>query len=214
MRATSAISTTKPSSSAVSASPRARGRGARDSLVEAAQRLLPEQAPSAITGRDLAAEACVNYGLVHHYFGGKDAVLEAGLAALRDDFVRTYGDGTLVGLLTGECHPYLRALVRSQVDYPNAVVPGSDFPIGAAMVNMLAPRVAERRGTDLASASAEAKARVIAMISIQLCHGVFSAALLDATGVGHRERGSVEHELSALYDGLALLGETNQTTTI
>ena len=176
-------------------------------MVGAATRLLPERTPSTITGRDLAAEASVNYGLVHHYFGGKDAVLEAGLAALRDDFVREYGDGTLLGLLTGECHPYLRALVRSQIDYPNVVIPNGGYPIGAALVNALAPRVAERHGTDLASASAEAKARVIAMVSIQLCYGVFSAALLDSTGVGHRERSSVENELSALYDSLALLDE-------
>ncbi len=187
-------------------SPGSRRRGsARTALIDAAARLLPERAPSAITGRDLADEANVNYGLVHHHFGGKDAALQFGLAALRDDFVRIYGDGASLGLLTGECHPYLRALVRSQVDYPDTVSPSSDFPIGAALVAAVAPRVAERDGTDLGSASVEAKARVIAMISIQLCYGVFGAALLDGTGVAHRERANVEHELGVLYDTLALL---------
>ncbi len=213
MGAVSAISANQPSSALAPHSPRRRSQGAREALVEAAQRLLPDRAPSAITGRDLASEAHVNYGLVHHYFGGKDAVLEAGLAALRDDFVREYGDGTLIGLLTGDCHPYLRAMVRSQVDYPDTVLPGSDFPIGAAMVSMLAPRVAKLHGGDLASASAEAKARVIAMTSIQLCYGVFGAALLDSTGVGHRERSNVERELSALYDSLALAGESAGSET-
>ncbi len=183
-----------------------RRRGsARLALIEAAARLLPQRAPGAITGRELADEARVNYGLVHHHFGGKDEALAAGLGALRDDFVRMHGDGASLPLLTGECHPYLRALVRSQVDYPDRVAPSSDFPIGTMLVNAVAPRVAERSGTDLASASAEAKARVIAMISIQLCYGVFSAALLDGTGVGHRERAQVELELASLYDALALV---------
>ena len=189
---------------ATPAASRRRG-SARTALIAAAMRLLAERAPSGITGRELADEANVNYGLVHHHFGGKDGVLQAGLLALRDDFVRIYGDGASLGLLTGDCHPYLRALVRSQVDYPATVAPSSDFPIGAALLNAVAPRVAERRGTDLASASVEAKARVIAMISIQLCYGVFGAALLDGAGVGHRERANVEHELGTLYDALALL---------
>ncbi len=168
-------------------------------------RLLAERAPSGITGRELAEEADVNYGLIHHHFGGKDGVLQAGLSALRDDFVRINGDRASSGLLTGECHPYLQALVRSQVDYPDTVVPSSDFPIGTALVNAVAPRLVERSGNDLAAVSVEAKARVIAMVSIQLCYGVFGPALLDGVGVGHRERGKVEEELSALYDALAVL---------
>lgn len=123
---------------ATPATSRRRG-SARTALIAAAMRLLAERAPSAITGRELADEANVNYGLVHHHFGGKDGVLQAGLCELRDDFVRIYGDGASLGLLTGECHPYLQALVRSQVDYPDTVAPSSDFPIGAALVNAVAP---------------------------------------------------------------------------
>lgn len=42
------------------------------------------------------------------------------------------------------------------------------------------------------------------LASIQICYGVFSAALLDATGVSHRERPTLETALAALYDSLAL----------
>lgn len=172
---------------------------ARDALIEAAKRLLPDRAPSTITGRDLAAEADVNYGLVHHYFGGKDAALRAGLGALRDDFVTTHGDVTSMPLLTAS-DPYLKALVRWHLHDSDAVEVDGDFPLGAALVRAVASRM-DSGGED---ASAEAKARAIAMTSLQLCFAVFGPVLLEATGVRRRERRSVEDALASLYDSIAL----------
>jgi AcrR family transcriptional regulator len=170
-------------------------------LVEAATRLLPEQAPSTISGRDLAAEAGVNYGLIHHYFGGKEAALRAGLVALRNDFIAMHDDVASIQLLTENPHPYLKALVRSHIDYPDTVTSVGEFPLGEALVDVVSQRLAS--ANELADDS-EAKARVIAMVSIQLCYSVFGAALLDATRVGHRERPAVEAALATIYDNLAL----------
>ena len=50
-----------------------------EALVAAAARLLGDDPPERISGRRLAAEAGVNYGLIHHYFGGKEAVLREGV---------------------------------------------------------------------------------------------------------------------------------------
>ena len=177
---------------------------ARAALVGAAMRLLPERAPSTITGRDLASEAGVNYGLVHHYFGSKDVVLEQGMRTLRDDFVQVHGDVTLLRLMTDGGHPYLRALVRSQVDYPDSVAIGPDFPIPTALVEAVTERLAGSADTNRSAASSEAKARVIAMISIQICYSVFGEALLAGTGVEPGERPEVERSLGGLYDALAL----------
>ena len=60
--------------------------GVHKVLLEAAKRLLAQRPPSAIAGREIAAEAGVNYGFVHHYFGGKGELLRASLLALREDF--------------------------------------------------------------------------------------------------------------------------------
>ena len=177
-------------------------------LVEAAIRLLPEQAPSAISGRDLAAEAGVNYGLIHHYFGSKEAVLRAGLVALRDDFIDIHDDAASIHLLTENPHPYLKALVRSHIDYPDIVTTMGEFPLGEALVEVVSQRLAT---SDDPANDSEAKARVIAMVSIQLCYSVFGAALLDATGVGHRERPSVEAALATIYDDLALYQRADVT---
>ena len=185
-----------------------RAERARTALVGAATRLLPEQAPSTISGRDLAAEAGVNYGLIHHHFGGKDAVLSAGLVALRDDFINTHDDVASIHLLTENAHPYLRALARSHIDYPDTVASLGEFPLGKALVEVVAQRMAS---DDELADDSEAKARVIAMVSIQLCYSVFGAALLDATAVGHRERPAVEAALAAIYDNLALYPSTATT---
>lgn len=187
-------------SSATTATTR-RAERARAALVDAATRLLPEQAPSTISGRDLAAEAGVNYGLIHHYFGSKDAVLSAGLVALREDFIGTHDDVASMRLLTENPHPYLQALARSHIDYPDTVSSMGEFPLGQALVDVVAQRLAT---ADEHADESEAKARVIAMVSIQLCYSVFGAALLDATAVGHRERPAVESALATIYDNLAL----------
>ncbi len=171
----------------------------REALIEAAKRLLPDRAPSAIAGRDLAAEADVNYGLIHHYFGGKDAALTAGLRALRDDFVNAHGDVTSMPLLTAS-DPYLKALVRWHLHDAETAEVAGEFPIAAALVAAVTSRMDS--GGD--EARAEATARAIAMTSLQLCFAVFGSVLLEATGVSLQERQPVEAALASLYDSIAL----------
>ncbi|MEC9000136.1 MAG: TetR/AcrR family transcriptional regulator [Actinomycetota bacterium] len=75
--------------------PRPRGSAeVREALVAAAARLLGGSAPERISGRRLAEEAGVNYGLVHHYFGGKNAVLREGFRRLADDYAAESGLAT------------------------------------------------------------------------------------------------------------------------
>ena len=93
--------------------------GVREALLEAGKRLLAERPPSAIAAREIAAEAGVNYGFVHHYFGGKADLLRAAMLALRDDFLLHHPRPEELSLLTGERDPFLAGLGRSQMDYPN-----------------------------------------------------------------------------------------------
>jgi AcrR family transcriptional regulator len=176
-----------------------RARTGREALIEAAKRLLPDHAPGTIAGRDLSAEADVNYGLVHHYFGGKDAALLAGLRALRDDFVTAHGDVASMPLLTAS-DPYLKALVRWHLHDSDSEEIDGEFPLGRALVAAVASRMDP--GGD--HALAEAKARAIAMSSLQVCFAVFGPALLEATGVRDDERSSVEAALASLYDSISL----------
>ena len=65
-----------------------------EALVAAAARLLGDDPPECISGRRLAAEAGVNYGLIHHYFGGKEAVLREGFNRLAESYGAGPEDGS------------------------------------------------------------------------------------------------------------------------
>jgi AcrR family transcriptional regulator len=184
-----------------------RARTGREALIDAAKRLLPDRAPGTIAGRDLAAEAGVNYGLVHHHFGGKDAVLLAGLRALRDDFVATHGDVASMPLLTAS-DPYLKALVRWHLRDSDAAEVDGEFPLGGELVAAIASRL--EPGDD--HTLADAKARAIALTSLQLCFALFGPVLLEATGVRGDERELVEAALASLYDSIALKHHDNPPT--
>lgn len=82
--------------------------GTADKLVEATRRCLIEEGHAACTVKRIAARAGVNHGLVHHYFGSKDALLLEVLrreeAALREGlkvpperFVRDFAMPEVVG---------------------------------------------------------------------------------------------------------------------
>jgi AcrR family transcriptional regulator len=49
----------------------------RELLIESALRLIAERGVAGVSVRDVAADAGVNHGLVHRYFGSKDALVHA-----------------------------------------------------------------------------------------------------------------------------------------
>lgn len=53
-----------------------------DKLIRATAELLGEVGPNSLSIRVIAERAGVNHGLVHHYFGGKDALLHAAMQHL------------------------------------------------------------------------------------------------------------------------------------
>jgi AcrR family transcriptional regulator len=62
-------------------------QSAREQLVQAAIEVLQTKVPAQIRSREIASRAQVNYGLIHHYFGSKDALLRAALERLISDYV-------------------------------------------------------------------------------------------------------------------------------
>ncbi|MFP6713449.1 MAG: TetR/AcrR family transcriptional regulator [Rhodospirillales bacterium] len=58
-------------------------------LVQAAIELLKERADTGISGRELAQRAEVNYGLIHHYFGSKEAVFDKAFVDMHELYVQS-----------------------------------------------------------------------------------------------------------------------------
>lgn len=181
--------------------------GARRALVDAAKELLPGRTPSSVTGRELAAAAGVNYGLLHHYFGGKDTVFREALLQLRAEFLDAHPEHDLPDLVLEANNPYLRAVGRSQIDYPNEIGPGDDFPLGEAIVASLRERVeAANPEWTAEEVDVEARGRALAMLCVQLGYGLYQEMLLDTAGVGDGQRAAVEQTLGRLYRELAARG--------
>lgn len=92
-----------------------------DRLIAATAELLGEVGPRSLSVRAIAERAGVNHGLVHHYFGGKEALLQAAMERL----VRSHHEYAMEQsreqplpaplALIGD-PTYLRAVVRTVLD--------------------------------------------------------------------------------------------------
>lgn len=61
-------------------------------LKEALLRLLEHRSAEAISVRDIASEAGVNHGLIHHYFGSKEGLIRAVAGEISSDVYKSYTD--------------------------------------------------------------------------------------------------------------------------
>ena len=103
-------------------------------LVEAGAALLVDKAPTAISGRAIAGEAGVNYGLIHHYFGSKDEVLRRSLEFHRDRVgVGSIDQGRDIYFSMQAAPALLRAAAWSALD-PDHPFEGTPFPVGGNML--------------------------------------------------------------------------------
>lgn len=186
--------------------------GGRQALIDAAKELLHTRPASTVTGRELAQAAGVNYGLVHHHFGNKDEVFRQAGLELRAEFLGRHGDLTFPDLV-GPNEPFLRAVGISQVDYPGSVVPPERFPAGEALVDAVRDRA--RRSAGGPVSDAEVRARVIALVGLQLTWTLYGEMLRDTAGVTD-DRDDVDAALATLYRQIGLIDKPpahSETTT-
>lgn len=183
---------------------------ARRALIDAAKTLLPRRAPSTVRARELAEAAGVNYGLIHHYFGTKEEVFREALLELRDDFIAAQVRLDMPEMLkSGD--EYLMAVARSQVDFPSELGEVDEFPIGNAIVEGLEARLrvaAPNRESD--EIRIEARARSVAMLSLQIGFAVYHDVLEAAAGVTDEERTSCHELVGDLYRQIALSARPNR----
>jgi len=96
--------------------PRGDSEQTKAEILAAAQRLFAEQGISAVSVRDVASEAGVTHGLIHHYFGTKEqlaaAAIRAAVSASAEVLVANPVDTDLASLDVMELNPALD--VRNQ----------------------------------------------------------------------------------------------------
>ena len=133
----------------------------RTSLIDAATQLFAARGPSQVSVREIAETAGVNHGLVHHYFGSKDALLRAALDALarRAAAEMAEWDGEEAVFASGgavERHGRIVAHLLLEAREPASVQ--TEFPAVQALLREL-----RRRGFDEVDAR-ERTAQVTALV--------------------------------------------------
>jgi AcrR family transcriptional regulator len=152
----------------------------RTALVDAAARLFAERGPDRVSVKQIAAAAGVNHGLVHHYFGSKDALLSAVLASLSEQVAAELASGAPADVIAAnggatERHNRIAAFLILQGRDP-AALKGS-FPVFDTLVASL-------RGQGLSPADARLRtAQVVAQV---IGWQLFESFLIDGAGLPRR----------------------------
>ena len=109
----------------------------RDAVVEAvckaAAELFAERGPAAVSGRDIAARAGVNYGLIHRHFRSREELQRQVMTRLATDLAIAFEEGRHSGrspLATLAEHPtYSRALARAALDGEDLASLQNEHPV-------------------------------------------------------------------------------------
>ena len=177
----------------------------RAALVDAASALLGEKPPQRITGRELAKRAGVNYGLVHHYFGGKSALLSEGLAHLAASYaLGERADGKL-----GDWRPSQPFSIRNRPDYLRAIafasIAGEMGKVSTIhpVVEASLAEVADRRGCG-EEPTDETRVDVAVATMFQLGWCLFAEMVTGGLELDSTERDEVEARLRLVLRAVLL----------
>lgn len=148
----------------------ARGREAVElALIEAACDLLAEVGPRATTVRDIASRAGVNHAQVHHYFGGKRALLCQAMehmARQHHEAVRALSKGPVPPPLTlPEDQRYWWATVRATIE-GDLELAGVEVASGVSVIRDVLEHVTSHFG--LTEPSLDVKASLAELAAMQL----------------------------------------------
>ena len=88
----------------------------RRSLIEAAVQLMGMRSPRQISGRELAKHAGVNYGLIHHYFGSKDAVFAEAVSVATEEMGKRWDSDGILPVNTADEALSYRTFAKLEVD--------------------------------------------------------------------------------------------------
>ena len=163
-----------------------------DKLIRATAELLGEVGPNSLSIRAIAERAGVNHGLVHHYFGGKDALLQAAMERL----VHEHHDWAMAQsreqplpapfALLGD-PTYLRAVVRAVLDRQMTLA-RTEIAEDVSVPRNAMRHVAAQRGED--TPSVELKAMVGLAMAMEMGWAALEPFIFSVTDV--EEQGEQE----------------------
>ena len=178
-------------------SPRSEAPSPRDrvvtALVQAAIELFGTRGPDAVSLREVAAHAEVNYGLIHHYVGTKDDLISLALrevsAVSTERFAIDDIDATIARLASSDPNSRsLRLLAWSLLQGRQA----DDLVGRSEALAVLAGKLSPAETTQ------EDRQRVVVLMSLILGWQLFGDYLTDALGLETPTRESTGHMVTAI----------------
>ena len=180
------------------------GDAVRAALIESACRALAEAGPRAVSVRDVARNAGVNHGQVHHYFGGKRGLLEAAMRKLASDHFanateRAGGGPIPPALQLAEDVSYWRAVCQCVME--------GDMELARIEVDedISIPRRALKalmQSQDVAEDDLDFRARFAAVAALQLGWVALEEFVLLISDVRDEDREAVRERVKAMIERL------------
>lgn len=177
-------------------------------LIEAACNMLAESGPNTMSVRNVATRAGVNHGQVHHYFGGKQGLIEAATAKLAQEHYtnaheRSKGAAMPPPLTLGEDSQYLQAIVRLVLDgdidtATQEIKNGISIPVEA--------RKHITQQYSKGKVPAELKARFAVGLAVELGWAALEPYILRLADVKKSEQDAVRDEARKLIHGFRNAG--------
>jgi AcrR family transcriptional regulator len=158
----------------------AEGRqGAEHALLRAAMQLFCERVDVGVSGRELSKLADVNYGLIHHYFGSKEAVFDQAFVRLHDHYVKdmmsvpSYERSQRMT----QHESFLRGWAARELS--GSALPSIELKGMRALLQQLIKRrdIDRRNSMAMAAARAQSYAVTAMLLGWTLCRPLLSAAL-------------------------------------
>ncbi len=157
----------------------------RAAILESAAMLFAARGSAAVSLREVAAAAGVNYGLVHRHFGTKDALVRAVLRLEADELVAALESARRDGLapasvLVGNDR-FVRTFARAELDGLEIGARWAQRPNAARLVEYLA---GSAEGSAAGPRAHEVRRAAVVTAALMLGWALFEPALARAAGLG------------------------------
>lgn len=172
---------------------------AEQRILDAACELMATKSPSQITGRELAKKASVNYGLIHHYFGGKNNAFREAFRQLASVYVQDARSGREhdwilhMGRLPQNSDLW-KVLAHAAMDQPSLEILGWDYPLIRARLH--------DRATSDGTALSAAKTTMSEAFCLALGWTAFRPFIEEALGLTEADTEKVGESIAGRIDAL------------
>jgi TetR/AcrR family transcriptional regulator, repressor for neighboring sulfatase len=182
----------------------------REQILEAAEQVLAERAPSEVSVRDIAERAGVQHSLVHRHFTSKDALVAEVVRRTIDGYAEAVRDHVdpaeafVAGMTWMADHrSSFAALTRTLMDAP-ADVDVPRFPGFDEHLRRLAPDIGRTRGRPRVHGDGRVDSRVLIVTLLALTSGwaFLEDRWLETAGFSSRDRTAVRRQVATIIGDL------------